>query len=180
MKVSAIQQDIKKIEADALVVVFFEDVRPLKGLAGELDWLLCGAISKLLIDEKVRGALGETALLTSQGKIPAQKIFMVGLGPRKSVSESTLRTAAKHAATALAGAGAVRGAMEFYRPQNISPADAARSMEAGLREGAGGRPVDVLLIAPDAATHEKVSRAFRNEQSARDQTLPQSTQGAQR
>lgn len=180
MKVSAVLQDIKHLQADALVVVFFEDVRPLKGLSGELDWLLCGSLSKLLLHDKVRGGLGETALLTSQGKIPAQKIFMIGLGPRKSLSEATLRTAARHAAAALAGAGAARAAVEFYRSPNLSPVDAARAMETGLQEGSGGRTMDVLLIAPDAATLEKISRAFRSDQPARTQELTQNAQRATR
>ena len=47
-------QDIKKIETGAIIVGFFEDVRPLKGLAGELDWLLCGALSRLIINKKPR------------------------------------------------------------------------------------------------------------------------------
>ena len=176
MKVSAILQDIKNIEADALIVVFFEDVRPLKGLAGELDWLLCGALSKLLLNDKLSGVLGDTALLTSQGKIPAQKIFMIGLGSRKTLSTASLRTAAKQASQALHSAGAVRGAIEMYRAPNISPVDVARSMEEGLREGAGGRTMDVALIAPDAATYEKISRIFKNDHAGRNQELTQSAQ----
>ena len=80
--VKVILQDIKKLVTEALIVGFYEDVRPLKGAAGELDWLLCGALSSLLIAKKIRGSLGDVALVTSQGKVPAQKIFLVGLGPR--------------------------------------------------------------------------------------------------
>src|SRR3972149_11307853 len=90
-----ILQDIKKLETDALIVGFYEDVRPLKGLAGELDWLLCGSLSNLILSDKLRGSLGDVALLTSRGKIPAQKIFMVGLGAAGSLSPVSLRPGAR-------------------------------------------------------------------------------------
>jgi len=93
--VKIILQDIKKIDAEALIVGFFQDIRPLKGAAGQLDWLLCGALSSLLIKNKLKGALGEMALLTSQGKVPSQKIFLVGLGAKAGFSILSLRTVTK-------------------------------------------------------------------------------------
>ena len=113
MGVKVILQDIKKLETGALIVGFFEDVRPLKGLAGELDWLLCSSLSSLIIKNKLRGALGELALLTSRGKVPASKIFMLGLGPRGSVSPETLQEAARSAAAAAVGAGVTSAALEY-------------------------------------------------------------------
>jgi hypothetical protein len=50
-----ILQDIKKLATEALIVGFYEDVRPLKGVAGELDWLLCGSLSSLVLSKKIRG-----------------------------------------------------------------------------------------------------------------------------
>ena len=90
-------QDIKKLETEAIIVGFFEDVRPLKGVAGELDWLLCGALSNLIIQNKLRGLLGDIALLTSQGKLPTQKIFMIGLGRKVDLKPSIIQSAAKNA-----------------------------------------------------------------------------------
>ena len=66
--VKVILQDLKKLATEALIVGFYEDVRPLKGVAGELDWLLCGALSALVLTKKLRGSLGDVALVTSQGK----------------------------------------------------------------------------------------------------------------
>jgi Cytosol aminopeptidase family, N-terminal domain len=103
--------DIKDLDADAVIVGFHEDVRPLKGAAGALDWLLCGALSQLIIQNKVRGALGEVALLTSRGKIPADKIFMVGLGQRGSSLPVSLRAAARAAAVSAVNAGVARSAV---------------------------------------------------------------------
>ena len=46
LTVKVILQEINKIESEALVVGF-RGVRPLKGIAGQLDWLLCGAFHTL-------------------------------------------------------------------------------------------------------------------------------------
>ena len=155
--VNVVLQDIKKLETEAVIVVFFEDVRPLKGLAGELDWLLCGSLSSLILSKKLRGSLGDVALLTSQGKLPTQKIFMVGLGPRAGFSASVLRSTARTAVTSALGAGATKMAVEYFRPSDASHDGSVSALCEGFSEGAGGRAVDVTLLAPDAAAYEKIA-----------------------
>jgi len=153
--------DIKDLNADAVIVGFHEDVRPLKGGAGALDWLLCGALSRLILQNKVRGALGEVALLTSRGKIPADKIFMVGLGQWKSSNPELLRAAAHAAAMSAVNAGVARAALDCF-PLGGVPSDAAvTAVREGLAEGAGTHPIDFTLLAPDAAAFEGMARVFR-------------------
>ena len=151
-------QDIKKIETEALIVGFFEDIRPLKGLAGELDWLLCGALSSLIINKKLRGSLGDMALLTSQGKLPTQKIFMVGLGRNAEFSSSVLRSVTKTAAASALGAGVRRAAIEFFLSFDARYDRSVSAISEGLLQGAKGRSFDVSLLAPDAAVYEKIAR----------------------
>lgn len=154
-------QDIKKLETGALIVGFFEDVRPLKGLAGELDWLLCGSLSGLIINKKLRGSLGDVALLTSQGKLPTQKIFMLGLGRNAEFSSSVLRSAAKTAAASALGAGVNKVAIEFFLSPDVPYAGGVSAFFEGLSQGAKGRSFDVSLLAPDAAAYEKIARLLK-------------------
>ncbi len=158
MGIKVILQDIKKLETGALIVGFFEDVRPLKGLAGELDWLLCGSLSSLIIKNKLRGALGELALLTSRGKVPASKIFMLGLGPRESVSPDTLQESARSAAAAAVGAGVTAAALEYLVMSELSTESAVSALRQGLADGSQGHSIEISLLAPDAASYEKISR----------------------
>jgi hypothetical protein len=159
--VKVILQDIKKLATEALIVGFYEDVRPLKGAAGELDWLLCGALSSLVITKKLRGSLGDVALFTSQGKVPAQKIFLVGLGPRSGSTLTTLRSAARTAAATAVGAGVRSAAIEYFPSSDMPPQDGGvTSLHQGLNEGADGRSFDVLLLAPDAVAYEKIARSL--------------------
>jgi len=159
--VKVIFKDIKKLETEALIVGFYEDVRPLKGVAGELDWLLCGSLSALILSKKIRGSLGDVALVTSQGKVPVQKIFMVGLGPRNGMTPATLRSAARNAATSAVGAGVRSAALEYFPSPDMPHDNGISALYQGLNEGTGGRSFDVLLLASDAAAYEQISRSLK-------------------
>jgi hypothetical protein len=161
LTLTVILQDIKKLETEALIVGFYEDVRPLKGLAGELDWLLCGSLSSLIIKNKLRGSLGEVALLTSRGKVPAKKIFMVGLGPKEGLSPSSLRSAVRTAVSSALDAGVKNTAIEYFQPLNIPSQAEVSALREGLSEGAGVRSVNIALLAPDASAYDKISRLVK-------------------
>jgi hypothetical protein len=153
--------DIKKLETDAVAVGFFEDIRPLKGAAGALDWILCGSLSHLIIHDKIRGALGEAALLTTKGKIPASKVFLFGLGPRAQMTPATLREASRIAATIIVGAGVIRAALDCFPLWSGQGEEYLDAVRQGLAEGAGDHALDIALLAPDAATFERMSRFVR-------------------
>jgi hypothetical protein len=152
---------IDKIETDALIVGFHEDIRPLKGGAGALDWLLCGALSHLIIQKKVRGAVGDVALMTSNGKVPADKIFMVGLGLRAGSSAESLRNAARTAAASSAGAGVIHASLDFFPLGEVPSDEALGAIREGLTEGAGTHPVEFALLAPNADALARMSRFIR-------------------
>jgi hypothetical protein len=159
--VRVVLKDIKQLPVDALIVGFHEDVRPLKGIAGELDWLLCGSLSTLLLSKKLLGTLGDVALVTSQGKVPVQKIFMVGLGPHNGMNQTTLRSAARNAAASAVGAGVKSAAIEYFPSSDMPHDEAISALFQGLNEGTGVRNLDVLLMASDAAAYEHILRTLK-------------------
>ena len=158
LTVRVAHQDITTVETDALVVGFFEDIRPLKDLAGRLDWLLCGALSRLLIEKRIQGRLGDVALLTPRGKVPAGKIFLIGCGPRSVFSLAALQSVAKSAATCVAGAGVSRAAVEYMHAEGIIGADGLASIRAGLIEGIQGRDLTVTLLVQDNDLYGRLVR----------------------
>ncbi len=163
VSVTVVLQDIRKLETESLIVGFYEDVRPLKGLAGSLDWLLCGSLSNLILENRLRGSSGDIALLTSRGKVPAKKIFMLGLGPREELSSSVLRSAAKKAMSIVLRAGVHETSIEYIHPPSLSHEDCVRALQTGLLEGAGKQPMTISLLAPDAPAYEKISHLIRKE-----------------
>ena len=78
---------------DMLAVFFWQDVRPLRGAAGLLDWRLCGKLSGLIQSGRLTGAEGEQLLLPSGGRLPWRLIMVMGLGPRIGFSSTRFRAA---------------------------------------------------------------------------------------
>lgn len=163
LAVDVIFQDIKAVESDAVVVGFYEDVRPLKGLAGQLDWLLCGSLSQLVIEKRMQGSLGEVALLTNRGKIRAEKIFLVGLGLQSEFSCAALKSAARTIAASIIAAGVKIAALEYFPPVQANYEEGVHVLQEGLKEGAGGHDLSVSLIATDKAAYDQISRQLQIE-----------------
>jgi hypothetical protein len=95
--------DLSLAALDALAIdvllVWVGPGRPLQGLAGLVDWRLCGALTRALKDGLFLGAPGEALLLPPRRRLPARRVLAVG-----------------HAALAADGlAEAVRGACEVVR-----------------------------------------------------------------
>lgn len=161
LTVNVLLQDIKKIDTEAVIAGFYEDIRPLKHLAGELDWLLCGSLSNLIITHNFQGALGEVALLTTQGKLPAQKIFLVGLGPKEKFSAPSLTIAARTALASAIQAGVRNAALECFSAAEIPYEVSVPALKQGMSDAAVGKDVHVALLAPDANVYDKLSRLVR-------------------
>jgi hypothetical protein len=156
-----LSHDIRTVDAEAVVVGFHDDVRPLKGGAGVLDWVLCGALSRLIIDGHVRGAAGDVALLTNAGKLPARMVFMIGLGSSAAAAPEALHLAARSAAAGLIGAGVRRAALDLF-PLIAEPGEQEiAEVRQGLTEGSGGRELQITLLAQDAAAVARISRSLR-------------------
>lgn len=84
-KVTSIPFD--EVETHLAVVPLYEDIRPLKGTSGWVDWRLCGKISNLILSHRFSGARGELLLMPSQGRLASQEILCIGLGHKEEMSE---------------------------------------------------------------------------------------------
>lgn len=78
-------------ESDLLVAPFFQDERPLRGSIGWIDWRLNGILSRLLIDNKLKGEWREKILIPSEGRISPRLILLIGLGEVRGYSYLTVR-----------------------------------------------------------------------------------------
>jgi hypothetical protein len=84
IKVRITSSQVDQITAEAIVLTFFHDERPLQGSTGLIDWKLNGKLSQFIVDEYIKGFFGETILLPSDtSTMKCQKIFLIGLGERK-------------------------------------------------------------------------------------------------
>jgi hypothetical protein len=79
---------------DLALVAYFEDERPLRGLAAFLDWRAGGKLSRLLRSGWCTGRAGEAVLLPGARGLPSDRIVLLGLGPLRAFDAVTARAAA--------------------------------------------------------------------------------------
>jgi hypothetical protein len=91
--------------ADLLVLTAFQDERPLEGLAGLVDWRLCGALSSWRVGGFSTGAFGEQVLMPTGRRLSHPKLLLMGLGPRAEHRADRAIALAVRALTAAEGLG---------------------------------------------------------------------------
>ncbi len=109
--------DITEAHADAIVVNLFEGVTEPDGGTGAVDAALDGAVRALIADGEITGKEGQFARIHTNGRLPAKRVVVAGLGKRerfdalaaRSVSGGLARylrrIGVKSAATLAHGAG---------------------------------------------------------------------------
>jgi len=118
MKIKAIVGNITELQIEAVVVNLFEGVKKPSGATGAVDQALGGVISGLIERGEIKGKLGEVSLLHTLGRIPPERVAVVGLGKKEKFDLDKVRQATasalrflqklglKHVASILHGAGA--------------------------------------------------------------------------
>jgi leucyl aminopeptidase len=95
-----------QIEPDALALPLPEDeTRPLSNGARVLDESLHGRLGRLADDGELKGALGETVLIHTDGELNARRVVVAGIGKLDELDADALRTAASAVAQRVADLG---------------------------------------------------------------------------
>lgn len=106
MKITVKHQNITEFQGDTIIVNLFQGVTSPGGATGAVDKILDGMISKLARQKAITGKLAETIVIHTFGKIKADRVIIVGLGP---VREFTITRARKAAGAAAKTAQASKG-----------------------------------------------------------------------
>jgi leucyl aminopeptidase len=91
MEIKVVAGDIAQIEADAVVVNFFEGVEQPGGATAAVDKVLDGAISSLISRGEIKGKLEEVGIVHTLGKLPARIVAIAGLGKRDDFDVDRIR-----------------------------------------------------------------------------------------
>lgn len=110
MEIRIAQADIVQVQTDCIVANLFAGVTALGGATAALDVALDGAISHLLASGDFTGAADSTALLYTNGDIPAARVLLVGLG---EAARFDLHAARRAAAVAARGIAKLKGVRHF-------------------------------------------------------------------
>lgn len=95
MEVYVDNRNIYKIPCDLFGLWHFSDEKPLKGIAGLLDWRLDAKISRLIISGRIQGVWDEKVMLGAIEELPGKEVIIVGLGLIKEFDESRMRDAGR-------------------------------------------------------------------------------------
>lgn len=87
------QGSVTEIQTPLLVLNLFEGTKDPGGATGAVDRALGGLISELIADGDIKGKLEEVTVLHTQGKIPAKRIAVAGLGSREKLDLEAIRRA---------------------------------------------------------------------------------------
>jgi len=98
MEVKVKKGTIESEVAEVLVLTHFEDEKSLSPEVQGVNKALSGLIKDLLANGEFRGKHLATSLLHTQGKLPARRVLLIGLGKRKEFQPDKVRQAIGRAA----------------------------------------------------------------------------------
>jgi leucyl aminopeptidase len=165
MELQVAQGDIAQQLTDCIVVNLFEGVAEPGGATGAVDKTLDRAIRSVIAAGDFTGELGATALLYTNGVLPAPRVLLVGLGKQDRFD---LKAAAKAAAAAARAVAKLKGVKSFATVLHgsgaggLEPQPAAQAVAEGTllalyrapqyrREPKNNGPETCTLVEFDAA-----------------------------
>lgn len=92
MEIKVLNALLKEQTCDVLVVGLWEKTQTLSGVIASVDEALGGIISEYVINkDKFEAKFASTYLLQTYGKIPANKVLIMGLGSKEKFTPNKLR-----------------------------------------------------------------------------------------
>ncbi|WP_447978899.1 leucyl aminopeptidase [Candidatus Nitrospira bockiana] len=167
---------VEQEPADVLVLTHFEGEPALDDEAAVVDRRLNGAVRDLLKSREFQGTANQTVLLHTQGKLPAKRVLLVGLGKRKEAKLDAVRQAFGTAVKRIRQAGATtfvapvpgRAAFVDASKVDLTQAMAEGAMLGGYQftayrtNGDDLKPLQrMTVIAPDGDARTSVTEGLR-------------------
>lgn len=146
------QHSLDEIQADLLVVPFFQNERPLRGLGGLVDWRLHGKLSHWLLSGALTGAFAEKTL-TPSPTLRAGRLLLVGLGLSESFDAELARQACKLIGQSLEDAGVATVALSLPG-RSVPRLNAELALRCWIDAAPQGRLAEMSVIETSEAHRE--------------------------
>jgi hypothetical protein len=162
MRVTAVAEPLARVCADILVTGFFEDVRPPKGLAGHVDWLTGGGLSRLIVGHRLSGHIAETALLAVP-TFSTPRVLFVGLGRSSNYTYLVLHQVAEALRPVLGALQVKAAAVELLGTQvgGLDPVIIARTFVKAWHNGSKDPGIDLTFVAPKGQQPQQLEQRLR-------------------
>ena len=164
-----VEPDLRAIDttsAEVIACSVFQDERPMRGLAGLLDWRLAGRLSALAKNDFLTGAEGEIVLVPGRPYVRFEKILVLGIGPRASFDDAVVRRVLGKLVSALDGLKVRRALVEVPgRPSGkLEP---ARAAELLLECAENALEDEVWTLVDDEAAEKAMAQKLVRRRDAR-------------
>ena len=116
MDLRFVNPDLRGLDAagtELLACTIFRDQRPMRGVAGMLDWRLTGRLSRLARSGYLQGELGEVLIVPGRPHLGFEKVLVFGLGARSGFGEGAFRAVIQHLLRTLLGLRVRRAVVEL-------------------------------------------------------------------
>lgn len=151
----ALKEKITRIRFDIIVLGFLKDVRPLRGILANIDWIYSGAVSRMIIEEKISGLGGEALLMATGDKMKTPRVLLLGLGETANFSYNTILRFSSEIADRLRELKLVGGAFEIPDLPG-SRLNRARSFDTFISGFTKDNTIDVTMLVKDDETAEEL------------------------
>lgn len=119
--------------AEVLALTHYEGEGLNKQDAAVIDKLLGGSVRELVQTKEFEGKANESLLFHTQGKVPARRLLLIGLGKKKDLTLDVIRQALGQAAKRVrqAKVDSFTVAVPVVIPKGYSPVEVAQAMTEG-------------------------------------------------
>lgn len=155
VRLAVIKEKVTGIRFDILVLGFLKDVRPLKGIAADIDWVYSGSISRMIMEGKISGTRGEALLMATGDRMKTPRLLILGLGEKTNFSYSTVAEFASNLTERLNEMKLAGGAVEMpIIPE--SKLDKLHSFDSIISGLSGINTIDMTILVKDDITAEEL------------------------
>ncbi|HEX4517118.1 MAG TPA: M17 family peptidase N-terminal domain-containing protein [Polyangiaceae bacterium] len=164
-----VEPDLRAIDttsAEVIACSVFQDERPMRGLAGLLDWRLAGRLSVLAKGDFLTGAEGEVVLVPGRPYVRFEKILVLGIGPRATFDDGVVRRVLAKLVTALDGLK-VRRALVEVPGRSSGKLDAAQAAELLLECAESALEDEMWTFVDDEAAEKAMAKKLVRRRDAR-------------
>jgi Cytosol aminopeptidase family, N-terminal domain len=154
-------RSIDEVTAELCACFVWSDERPVRGLAGLLDWRTGARLSSLCMSGFLTGTPGEAVLVPGRPHVPFEKLLLLGLGERAGYGEERFLAALTHMMRAIEGMRVRKSVVELPG-RGADAIDADRAIVLAL-ESLGPEPAhDAWWLVDRPAVHKGVEERIRS------------------
>jgi Cytosol aminopeptidase family, N-terminal domain len=166
MEFHFVPPDLRRVaetSAEVVACSMWKDERPMRGLAGLLDWRLAGKLSALARADYLVGELGEVLCVPPRPRLPFDKLLVFGLGNKSGFGEGTFREVTQHILRALEGLAVRRAVVELPgRAEGLVPPE--RATELVLECLGTSEAHDAWWLVEDIDAERRMTQRAQEEQ----------------